>query len=305
MQNEARKAKPANENVGHAVIVIGLGAAGYTQPISVLDKILGTPAARTAYFRLSRVPVVASLQRRIARRVVPLGTLRWVTVPAGRNQGMRMQVDPRSELGYLRGDHEPWLQQMLAQELKPGGCYVDVGSHVGFFGILAATLVGPTGTVHCFEPDPATFRRLCENLDANRLSGVRRHQAAAWSTAGRVTFASSSEADSGVTGHVTDTADGGEEVSAVTLDEVLGELRPGLVKIDVEGAEMEALKGAAATVRAGQTTWVVEVHSQALEQDVVRLFRDHGYETTTTSPTHETYSDYGQDYVVATPRTPA
>lgn len=253
------------------------------------------------YFRLSRVPIVAPIQRRLARRAVPVGTLRWVAVPGGRNVGMRMHVDPRSELGYLRGDHEPWLQDLLAETLEPGGMYLDVGSHVGFFGMLAARIVGPEGTVHCFEPDPSTFRRLCDNLDANALSGVHRHNVAAWSSAGSVRFASSSDADSGVTGHVLEGSPEGVDVPAVTLDGILDGDRPDLVKIDVEGAEVEALAGASATVRACATTWVVEVHSEALATAVIDLFREHGYATTTTSPVHATYSDYGQDYVVAVP----
>lgn len=80
-----------------------------------------------------------------------------MSVPHGLNRGLEMLVDPRAELGYLRGDHEPWIQDLLADWLPPGAVFLDVGSHVGFFTMAASRLLGCDRTVIAVEPDSETF----------------------------------------------------------------------------------------------------------------------------------------------------
>jgi precorrin-6B methylase 2 len=203
-------------------------------------------------------------------------------VPAGANAGLELLLDPRAEVGYVRGDHEPWLQDLLREWLRPGDEYLDVGSHVGFFALVAARCVGEAGRVVAFEPDPENFARLEANRDRNGLTQIECLKAAAWSSDGRVRFDSSTHQDSGVQGAVV--TGGGVEV-----------------KLDVEGGEVEALRGAQQLLARRSTHWAVEVHSAALQQEVTEIFERHGYRTRTVAPRHEVYSDYQQDYVIATP----
>jgi FkbM family methyltransferase len=273
----------------------------------LIDRALRSPRLRGVFYYVSVTPLVGPAVRALVRRLLPRGSYRWVTVPAGLTKGMVMQVDPRAEQGYLRGDHEPWLQQLLTEWLRAGDTYYDVGGHVGFFAMCAARVVGPSGQVVTFEPDPANFARLAEHVRRNALAHVEPVNAAVWSEAGTVRFHSSGERDAGVQGAVVRDASaaGGElEVRAVRLDDYAGTRVPAAVKIDVEGGEAEALLGAARIIAAGRTRWVVELHGDEPKRRVVDIFDRAGYEVQLTQPRHEVYRDYAQEYAIATPRAP-
>lgn len=268
--------------------------------MTVVDRALRSQRLRNQFYRASKIPGLKVLQRTFARRVVPVGQMRWITVPEGLNAGLAMQVDPRSEVGYLRGDHEPWIQDLLTEWLSPGAMFIDVGSHVGFFTMAASRLVGDAGTVIAVEPDSTTFRRLELHISRNALANVRLHAAAASASVGTVQFASSLASDSGVRGSVVETpSDTSYSVDATTLDELSRKATPAVVKIDVEGGEVAALSGASGLLRQHTSKWIVEVHSETLRKEVCRLFEAAGYEFEHTSPRR---GDYGQDYVIALPK---
>jgi FkbM family methyltransferase len=267
--------------------------------MAIVDRALRSRTLRNSFYRASRVPVISVLQRFLARRVVPAGQMRWIVVPTGLNAGLTMQVDPRAEVGYLRGDHEPWIQDLLSEWLAPGASFVDVGSHIGFFTMAASRLVGATGTVIAVEPDRATYRRLKMHIERNGLENVRAIAAAASASAGTVPFASSQGSDSGVRGSVVaEGSDSSYSVEATTLDDVAAEQTPTLIKIDVEGGEVAALSGAPRLLRSRLSKWIVEVHSDPLRQEVQQIFQAAGYVVDHTSPRQ---GDYGQDYIVAVP----
>lgn len=232
---------------------------------------------------------------------MPRGELTRIQVPDGPNRGLTLSIDPRTEIGYLRGDHEPWLSDALHHWLPAGGTFFDVGSHVGYFALVASRCVGPEGRVVALEPDPSSFLRLCDHVEGNGLTNVIPLQAAAWDEAGSVDFASSSALDGGVRGSVTVQGAGGIEVESITLDELADVEAPDAVKLDVEGGETIALRGAKKLLAKRCTRWIVEVHGDDLRQEVERLFRDSGHAVWTGVPRHATYGDYVQEYVVAVP----
>ena len=64
---------------------------------------------------------------------------------------------------------EPYETSLLIDLLTPGGVFVDVGANIGYFSVLAASIVGDDGAVFAFEPDPENFRLLQANLALNDL----------------------------------------------------------------------------------------------------------------------------------------
>lgn len=79
--------------------------------------------------------------------------------------GARVSVSLNDRVGRLMwtGCYEPELVALLRQVLDPGATFVDVGAHIGYFSIVAAALVGESGAVQSFEPDPDCFSRLVVN----------------------------------------------------------------------------------------------------------------------------------------------
>lgn len=138
--------------------------------------------------------------------------------------------------GCWLGTYEAPLQRLLADALRPGDVFYDIGANVGFFSLLASQRVG-AGRVIAFEPLPANLELLRRNLALNGADNVSIVDAAVADTSGRARFTVGGSASQGAL------ADEGIEVAVVALDE-LDLPPPTVMKIDVEGAESRVLAGA-------------------------------------------------------------
>ncbi len=154
--------------------------------------------------------------------------------------------------------------------LKPGSTFVDVGANWGYFSLAAAGVVGLTGRVVSFEPDPRLFAMLEANVAANGFGNVQTIRAAAAASKGELQLTGFEENDGnwGLT-RVSDTNRPADFTARATpLDEELDRLGIGpvdLVKMDIEGAEDLALEGMAAGLRVGRyTRLLVELHPTLL-----------------------------------------
>jgi len=133
----------------------------------------------------------------------------------------------------------------LSRLARPGAVVVDVGSNLGLYTVLLSRLVGGEGRLVSFEPDPATFALLRRNCSANGCTNVSLHNQALGRKHDRTELHTLilNSGDS----HV---ARGGGRlfrrkvlVEVVVLDEVAPDLAPDLIKIDIQGWELEALRG--------------------------------------------------------------
>lgn len=151
--------------------------------------------------------------------------------------------------------------------LRPGDVFVDVGANIGYYTVLAARRVQPAGSVVAIEAVPESARQLERNLRANGIEGVRLVQAVASARSGQVTelriprgrfgLASTRRASSG---------QGSLRVSAptVALDDICRDLSViRVMKVDVEGAELDVLRGAEETLRRTERV-VIECDFDAL-----------------------------------------
>ena len=143
------------------------------------------------------------------------------------------------------GLYEPPVTRVFTHYARPGAAIADVGANWGYFTLVAAPAVGPSGSVLAIEPDPRQFAALSANVTLNGFAHVQCIQAAASSSDGRVTLAgfADDEANRGVS-RIGEAAQGGRtfDVRAVRLD-ALTAAQVDLVKIDVEGAEDLVIEG--------------------------------------------------------------
>ncbi len=190
----------------------------------------------------------------------------------------------------------PLVGYEYVRPLKAGDIVVDVGAYTGDYTIFASRKVGPTGRVIAIEPDPNNARRLRRNL-RGELDNVTVLEAAVWSAPGRMRFKfAECGLQSGPVVCVDETIRGVEDtVEVTTLDELIKGLklpRVDVLKMDIEGAEIEVLKGCRATLMTESVyVCVASYHvvdgkttSEAMEQQL----RDLGYTAFTGFPGHTT-----------------
>jgi FkbM family methyltransferase len=167
-------------------------------------------------------------------------------IPTGYRLGNGMKV--RGFLGDLvcyqiatQGWYEPEMIDSVRNALGPEAVFFDVGAHIGQYSLMAAA---HCHAVHSFEANHVTFEALRHNVASNRLRNVSVNECAVCDYAGTAEFYESSGDNPGASSLY-----GKEQkvtVQTVTLDSYAGNIngRPVVIKIDVEGAELQVLRGA-------------------------------------------------------------
>lgn len=227
---------------------------------------------------LRRIPVVGDLLSWTSRKLVSRDTLVWTQILAGPAKGLWIRVNPRTGQNVRKGIGEPQVQKALNDYLRPGMTFYDLGANIGFFSLIAAQLVGPSGLVISFEADPDIADRLRENLAYNRFAHATVEQKAVWSKAGTVPFSrvdSNTSPDRGL-GHVVANEPAGPNsitVETVSLDGYSSSHpAPDFLKCDVEGAEIDVFQGAARLLAEKRPILLVEMHSEENHRALVQKF---------------------------------
>lgn len=171
-------------------------------------------------------------------------------------------------------DHE----EDVLEQFSPnrGDTVVDVGAAFGFYTIMASKKVGQQGKVVAIEPQPDNFEMLNRNVNLNKLANIITLNYAVSSKRGTLRLYSSystipERAGQSLQDYI--------EVSADTLDNLLRELdidEVNWIKVDVEGAELEVLKGAIGILsKSVDIAVLVEVHSPDLIKPILELCKSY------------------------------
>jgi FkbM family methyltransferase len=184
-----------------------------------------------------------------------------------RRQGFRVFIPVRFMDSYISRPWEPMTSRRLRQCLAPGMTFVDVGAHVGHYTLLAARAVGRSGRVVALEPASQSYRLLRETVRANRLRQVTVLPVAAGAKSERRAFNLTSwSLCQGFYEHPDPVARPSclAEVDVQPLDELItGSVN--IIKIDVEGAELEVLDGMSRILDENPTlTLIAEWHPECL-----------------------------------------
>lgn len=151
----------------------------------------------------------------------------------------------------LLGNYEPHETNFVRNHLSEGDTFIDIGANIGWFSTLAATLVGPKGQVHAFEPRDQTRGLLTRSIQDNGFEErvtIHGYPLAAERVETRLLWMSDTNNPGGsrLARDDHDSFEGmaGQSVTTVPLDDVEIDGRVTLVKLDVEGAEGIVLRGA-------------------------------------------------------------
>jgi FkbM family methyltransferase len=201
-----------------------------------------------------------------------------VTIQQGHARSLRWKRHHRYINGYWIGHYEFPIQEALKRSVHIGDCFFDVGANAGFFSLIAARLVGPTGKCVAFDPSPENTTSIAEQI---RLNGFRNTTVVAEAVAdfeGEADFCFPSPGSP--EGHLGSKKDGEQKtrVRVTTLDEAVRRFgAPNFVKMDIEGGENQALRGAESLLREVRPSWLIELHSPACELEVKDRLAAAGY----------------------------
>lgn len=198
----------------------------------------------------NRRPALGRSVERLWLRALPLLTRDYLCVSV---HGFRLYGSQQHHLmlhWLAKGSYERFTRKLFKRALEPGMRVLDIGANIGYYTLLAAKAVGSTGKVFAFEADPENARFLSHNVALNGVADtVTVIPKAAASRSGTVRFfsnrANSVLSSLIVEGEATDAV----EVECTTVDAAISpHERIDVVKLDVEGGEVDALRGMSETI---------------------------------------------------------
>lgn len=205
--------------------------------------------------------------------------------------GVPIEVDPREYVGSViwhRGVFDLIVLEALARLVQPGEIALDVGANIGQMTSLMALRLGPTGTVHAFEPHPDLFSRLKSNLASletdSRCSRIVLHNLALSDFQGRADlFMDKDWTRNQGTASLRKIGNPQQQVSleveVARLDDVLdSRASVGVCKLDAEGHEQNVLLGAAQRLKGGRLRDVIFECREPYPAPIHRFLATRGFE---------------------------
>lgn len=204
-----------------------------------------------------------------------------------------MRVDLAKQMGnaiYWRGAHDWAPIFTLEKFLRKDDTFVDVGANQGEYSLWAARKVGSKGKVIAFEPMQQLFDQLSENVRLNDAfqETILPVKLGLSDQEGEVKLFTNADANEG-TNTIYSTDKFSIEVGKIQLDTLDSQLeklqvrRVNFIKIDVEGAELQVLKGALATLKKHRPILLLEINKDAcisggyLPEDILALLKPFNY----------------------------
>ncbi len=193
------------------------------------------------------------------------------------------------------GLHEFEEMMFLLHLLRPGDIFVDVGANIGSYTILASSVAGAKSI--SFEPVWSTFRHLKHNVAINDLESlVELQNSGVGKEKGRLSFTSRYDTMNHVVAAPSVNSPDIIQVDIVTLDDILVNRVPTLIKIDAEGFEMAVLEGATSTlIHPSLLAIVVELNGSCHryginEKDIHEYIVERGFKPISYNPFKRSYS---------------
>jgi FkbM family methyltransferase len=172
---------------------------------------------------------------------------------------------------YILGKpHEPSITNLFVEKIKQSDVVLDIGANQGYFTVLAAKLIDK-GSVHAFEMDPVLLPCINDSLKLNKgICKIYVNQAAVYETSGELlTFAPHKKNNLTTNSLLYRNYQNIQLITqTISLDEYCEKMDivPNFIKIDVEGAELSALKGMKNILEKYQPSLLIEIHPKQLGQ---------------------------------------
>lgn len=219
-------------------------------------------SSKTAFGKFIRLPL----------KLIPKN--KPFTIMSGLLKGKKW-ISNAGRNGCWLGTYEYENQLIFQEYIKPQQIVFDIGSHAGFFSLLASVLVEEKGKVIAFEPLPRNIFYFKEHLRLNNITNVELIEAAVSKTSGVTSF---SQSNTGYQGGISE--NGTIEVKLVSIDELILSKKipiPDFMKIDVEGKEKSVLKGATSLLENHHPTILLSIHGRPVYQQCCQFLESFNY----------------------------
>lgn len=237
-------------------------------------------SART---RIRNVPVVKGLQRWLFQTWLS-GSSFAHTISAGPAKGLVYPIDLPQDKNIWTGTYEPeFATELMSHVVKGSVCY-DIGGYRGFFsGVMACR---GAEKVFVFEPFPDNGTQIREMIRLNPNHQIQLVPKAVSDSNDSVVFEVMPEASMGKLASSNFDSGGEEAKDSITVEQIEldrfvyedGNPPPGLIKIDVEGAEVNVLRGASRLLQEENASLLIEVHSPEIGAQCLELLEPFGYQ---------------------------
>lgn len=197
--------------------------------------------------------------------------------------GEAVRLFYREDLGtkvLFNGNYEDREVAALCAQVVPGTTVFDIGANIGLSALEFARAAGADGLVISFEPHPDTAARLAGNLRENGVANVRIIQSAVGAAPGIVTFHESAQATLSSASVIPPELVRSFEVPVTAVDAVwhdAGCPSVSALKIDVEGGELDVLRGASALLAQERPAILIEAWGPAQLKPIAALLGAAGY----------------------------
>lgn len=205
-----------------------------------------------------------------------------------RFHGARLRVypdsQPTSAAYYFNGLADYPEMSFMMRYLRKGDRVLDIGANVGVYSLLARVLDGQEGMIDAFEPVAENREKLLKQFAINDFDNFTVHESAAADTGGTLEFRMTGNS---ATGHILKgTSAIGEvrQVPCVRLDDAVGDASFALGKMDIEGGEIFALRGATEMLSVGSPpVWILEMGGYSKRfgvrsDEIVDFLKQQGYD---------------------------
>lgn len=210
-----------------------------------------------------------------------LGThFRVHRIPFGPIKGRKLFMSPQISPRMWFGIDEPWIARLCETHLRQSDVVYDIGAHIGYTTVLFAHYLEGTGVVHAFEILPSTADFLRKTVEANDFRNVTIHGVGLGAEEVICELPISRTAMTSIRARQHE-GQRSEGCRVVTLDKYMREHSlplPALMKIDIEGAEIDCLTGSLELINECRPTMIIAFHSKDLLQQGYALLTSLDYQ---------------------------
>ena len=193
-------------------------------------------------------------------------------VPFGAMRGINW-ISRSANPGQVVGRYEPQQTAVLIDLLRDSKVFWDVGAHVGWYSLLASKIM-LNGRVACFEPNPENLQFIDRHMSINNSGNINVYRLALSNLTGSRAFSGQAQFGQLVT-------TGEYTVETITADRFIetSEAIPDLIKVDIEGGEMDFLEGAAGLLTTHKPTLLLSTHGYLKRDSCSKFLAERGYHT--------------------------